>query len=430
MHTANRGGLILDTGEIGVCKILRQELILPGETQKSHIQGEVRLEALRERDVSRINVRFDRYYTPVRWLWAGYPDWLRGGPDVAGAIPSSTLNAGYVAALGLGSSNSENITVPTFFVNSVLRVFNEHYKWPEAADLTAVPATGLRAQPLPMPWNRCRDSNLSDGDDYELQTAQSGAREKIDIRQLEQIHARFRRAIDDEFVSFGRWKEYLDERYGTSGTSEVDQVPYHVEDHEMGVQPKSMPAMDGPSRGQYMSVYDFPVNIHCDPFSANEHMVMTDVMLVRYASITENDGNYLAFSLVNGGWKLFSGDPGIHEAEPIQAVTKGMVRGYTGSNDNDVLGYLPYGWPYRSRWNQIGLKIDERNSFPLYRDTVSSGNAAARRDATRVQNAYSSKSFDDYVVDLHYDHICHMPLPGAKSGPGQGLADLEPHRLV
>ena len=429
MHTSNRGGLVLDTGSIGRVKVLRQDIIFPGETQKSSVQGEVRLEALRERDVSRIHARFDRFYTPIRWLWPGYPDWLRQGPDATGAIPSTTVTDD-LATLGLGSGLASGIKVPSFFVQAILRCYNEHFKWPESSDITAIPSDGLKAVPLPMPWNRCRDSNLSDGDDYEVQTTQSGSREKIDIRELERVHARFRRAIDDEYNAFNRWKEYLDERYGTSGSSEVDQVPYHVESHELGVKPKSMPAMDGPSRGQYMSVYDFPIDVYTDPFSANEHMVCTDMLTIRYASITENDVNYLACSLVDGGWTLFAGDPAIYGAEPISAVTKGMLRGYTGSNDNDVIGYLPYGWQTRSEWNQIGKKIDARDSFPLYRDAVSAGSQTVRRDATQISNAYSSKSFDDYVVDLTYDTTCHMPVPGAGSGPGQGLGKSEPSRLA
>ena len=426
MITEDRGGMVFDTAKIGKLKILRQDVVLPGETVSSRIEGQVRLESLRERDAARINARIDRFMTPIRWLWSDYAQYIKDGPEAA---QTNTLVTVKLSDYGLGSGQSAQ--VPAFFRDAILRVYNEHYKWPEATDATAAAiAAGLDAVPLPMPWNRLRDSNLSDTDDYQFGATVSSGSAAVDIRDLEETMARFRRAIDDEYLSFDRWKSLLQERYGTNGSSEIDQVPLHVGSTEGHVSPRSLPAMDGPSLGSWQSLYDFNVNHMFEPFSANEHMVMTDVLLVRYASITEDDCNYLAVGYRDGGWKLFSGDPGIMGSQRLEPVSD---RELNGSGGTTVRGYLPFGWQYRTRWNQIGEKIDSRNSFPLYRDSVTSGGGtsnARRRNATGVSNAFTSTSFDDMVIELYYDTESHMPLPSPSSGPGQGLGKIEPHRLV
>lgn len=432
MITTNRGGLVFDTGKIGRLKILRQDLIAPGETVKSRIDGQVRLESLRERDSSRINARFDRFFTPVRWLWSDYAAWLRAGPEASQSV--ETVNEPY-GNYGLGSHAVDGATnqflnnrVPKVFKDAVLRIYNEHYKWPEDSDATAVSHDGLKAMPLPMPWNRMRDDNITDADDYTLGASVASSVASIDIRQLHQVYKRFERAIDDEFLSFGRWKEYLDERYGTRGSSEIDQVPLHTDDFDLTVRPDSIPAMDGPSRGQWQALYDFGMDVRTKPFSANEHFIMTDILLVRYAPITEEDVNYLAAAMVNLSgaplWKLVSGDPGIMAGEPLTPVNTRLLKGTpTGSNTTE--GYLPHGWQWRTKWNQIGIDIDRRDSFPLM-----TGPGDAKRDATAVQDAFTSQAFEDFVIDINYETTSRLPFMPAGSGPGPNLRSIEPSRLV
>ena len=73
--TDQRGGVVLKTGKIGRTNVLRQQLMMPGETITSQINGRVMLEGLRERESLRINAHLGVFMTPVRWVesnWTAY----------------------------------------------------------------------------------------------------------------------------------------------------------------------------------------------------------------------------------------------------------------------------------------------------------------------------------------------------------------------
>ena len=183
------------------------------------------------------------------------------------------------------------------------------------------------------------------------------------------------------FLSFDRWKELLRQRYHTSGSSEIDKVPFHIGDFEVSVNPRQIPAMDGPSRGQWQSLFDFKVDVNAQPFSANEHFVLTYVMVVRFAPVTENDCNYLALAT---DWKTLAADPGLMAAEPLVPV---RIKDLQFAVSTTAAGYLPFGWQWRTRWNRVGRKVDNRSSFPFMQD-VATSSAANRRDATKVNDAF------------------------------------------
>lgn len=83
MSRAKRGGHTLKTGKIGRVNCLRQQIMMPGERINCNMSGKVRLEALRERDVMRINAHLGVFMTPLRWLWSDFTDYVKQGPDTA-----------------------------------------------------------------------------------------------------------------------------------------------------------------------------------------------------------------------------------------------------------------------------------------------------------------------------------------------------------
>ena len=151
--TDQRGGVCLKTGKIGRANVLRQQLVAPGENIRTDISGKVMLEALRERETLRIHAHLATFLTPVRWLDANWTDFVREGPDSL----SSIATEGYsdLGSLGLGS-DAAGSSIPSFFKQAVLRIYNEWYKWPEDADATAWAQDGLPAVPLQHTWTRCR----------------------------------------------------------------------------------------------------------------------------------------------------------------------------------------------------------------------------------------------------------------------------------
>ncbi|MDE0684977.1 MAG: major capsid protein, partial [Candidatus Poribacteria bacterium] len=227
MTTVNRGGVVMATGKIGVIRCVRQQLLYPGETVKTSINGQVNLETLRERDGVPINARLDVFLTPLRWLWSDYPDWLREGPATSKTPP---VESGNVQCALLGIGNDIISGVYKFWQQALLRIYNEHYKHPEIADKTAIGTSdnALPAVPLPISWSRMRTTfdvdNTSDVA-FTLPSSRS-----LDIRTLREVEQKYIAAQQRENLTYERWIPMLREMYNSRGSNEVDKVPFHVDE--------------------------------------------------------------------------------------------------------------------------------------------------------------------------------------------------------
>ena len=127
-----------------------------------------------------------------------------------------------------------------FYRDSVLRVYNEWYKWPEDPDWAAAwPIDGAPAVPMSKSWSRARYT-LTSGDSSDFQVDTTG--DLLDVRTLARTQARFRSSIKREVLSFNRWMELIKETYNGDGSREVDQVPIMLDQTEVGVNPREMPA--------------------------------------------------------------------------------------------------------------------------------------------------------------------------------------------
>ena len=210
MSKAKRGGLTLKGGKIGRCNILRQQLLMPGERVNIHMEGTVRLESLRERDVMRINAHLGVFLTPLRWLWSGFPQWVKDGPTGATAVP--TMNAQDFAKYGIGSYDSvvANTSMPQFFRDAPVRIYNEWYRWPEDSDIADIPTHGPIAVPLSKAWSRARyDATPDASADYEIDVSGS----TMDVRTLAEVEAKFRSAMKRDVLSYQRWMELVNETW-------------------------------------------------------------------------------------------------------------------------------------------------------------------------------------------------------------------------
>ena len=410
MEKVLRGGFVMRSGEIGYPMILRQQILMPGETMRTYVEGSVRLEALRERDTSRIHARLDSFLQPIRWHYSDISDMIKEGP-------TSTKRPDR-AAIGHQCGVGQVATAHEFLRDTCISIYNNHFKWPEANDVTTWPANGHPAVPLSMPWNRLRDSDVDDDDFTKVSVDTTD--DDFDIRDIAAMQAQFRNAISNDFLNFDRFLEICNARFGARGSREVDQVPMHVDQVELGVRPYDYPATDGASLGQFASLYDFNVDHDCGMVTAHEPMVLTQVLTLRFASITESDCNYQAIAR---DWFGIVGDPHVLSEQPLQAV---QSRDLFGVSTQTVQGYLPAGWQWRTEWNHIGPAIDARNSFPFYRDL-----ATKNRDASTVTNSFRSTSLGDYVVRLYFHQQSLLPLDGGEAlGTGFRVGSLEPDRLV
>lgn len=409
MSKVDRGGLSLKSGKIGRVNCLRQQMMMPGERLNANLSGSVRLETLRERDVMRINAHLGVFMTPLRWLWPEFPDYLKEGPDSA-QVPPSFVEADW-ANYGVGCYGSTlTSTLNTYWRDSLLAIYNNWYKWPESTDATGWQTDGNPAVPLSKTWSRCRDTkDPEDSQDYLASSAT-----QFDVRSLAVTQARFRSAMKRDVLSYNRWMELVKEMYPNSDASrEVDQVPIMIDQVELGVNPREMPASDGASLGQWQSMYDFNVDHSIRGIIAPEHCIITYLLTVRFGSIVEGR-NPLGKPK---NWYTLVADPEYFNAEsPVQVLTDELL----ATDDTIALGYLPAGWQWRCDHDVIGERIDTLNSFPYMLKPTT---AAETRDATRIRDAFRSSRLGDYVADIYISEESSQPIGTAMDSYFAGMVD-------
>lgn len=409
MTQVNRGGLTLKSGKIGRVNCLRQQIMMPGERMNIGINGKVRLETLRERDVFRINAHLATFMTPLRWLWPEFPDYVKTN-GVTGT-PAS-IQTPDLAKYGIGAYNSAIITsgCHKFWQDACLRVYNEWYKWPEINDSTGWNDDGEIAVPLSKNWSRARYKiDPSNTPDYIQQTVG----DSFDIRDLATTQAKFRSAMKREVLSFNRWMELVKQTWKGDGSREVDQVPMMVDQVEVGVNPRDMPASDGASLGQWQSIYDFNVNHSIKGVVAPEHCILSTFLVVRFASITEAKHPLAQENNTN----VLIADPEYLSAAEPELVNIGDIFMTDGSTD---IGYLPAGWQWRSDHDVIGPRVDTADSFPYMNAPTTQ---AECKDATRIKDAFRSARLGDYMADIYFSEDCRQPTGTSMDSYMSGMVD-------
>ena len=416
MARVKRGGTTLTTGKIGRVKCIRQQLLMPNERMDVGISGRIRLESLRERDVMRINAHLACFMTPLRWLWSEYPDYVKEGPATIKTPPSmqpadhdwSKYGAGTYGGTGV---SGKNLFEP--FADNYLRVYNEWYKHPEDADITDndIDQDGEKAVPLSAPWSRCRyDVDPSAVQDYTVSSTTS-----FDVRELAEVEARFKSAMKRDVLSYNRWMELVKETWRGDGSREVDQVPIMLDQTEIGVNPRDLPATDGASLGQWQSLYDFNVNHSIQGIVAPEHCIVSYFLTIRFPAITESH-HPLAYNQPLDWFELTADPEWISQQEPVEVLTQDVF----ATNTSTSLGYLPAGWQWRTGHDVIGKNIYDRDSFP-YMDQPTT--QAEAKDATRIKNAFRSQALGDYSVDLYFNEDSNQPIGTSMDSYLSGMVD-------
>ena len=411
MTQVSRGGLSLKPGLIGRTNCLRQQILMPGETMNINMSGTVRLETLRERDVFRINAHLATFMTPLRWLWNGWPDYVKTRGQ-SGIIPTLS-GEGNLAKFGIGAVNSTIITqgCHQFWQDALLAIYNNWYKWPEDADATDWNDDGNIAVPLSKNWSRARyQASPDDASDYNVPSIND-----FDVRELARIQAQFRSAMKTDVLSFNRWMELVTTTWGrkADGSREVDQVPIMLDQVEVGVNPRDMPATDGASLGQWQSIYDFNVNHGIRGITAPEHCVISTILTVRFASITEAKHPLAQ----NQEPAVLIADPEILSALPPQPVGLDDV---FMTDSSTSIGYLPAGWQWRSDHDVIGARIDAADSFPYMNAPTTQ---AECKDATRIKDAFRSNRLGNYVADIYFQEESNQPTGTAMDSYMSGMID-------
>lgn len=407
MTRSNRGGQTLKSGKIGRWNIIRQQRMLPGERINIDIKGKIKLESLRERDSLRINAHLAIFQTPIRWLVPEWPNIIKAGYNAAQVPVYQEID---LAKLGLGAPTAaQTNTIQRYWLDAPLRIHNEWLKWPEDPDVAGLwPADGTIAVPLQHAWNRCRYNVDPTNEDDFTQASETS----FDVRKLAETQARFRSAIERDVLSYNRYMELINEMYGARGDREVDQVPMMVDQVEVGVNPREIPATDGASLGQWQSLFDFSVDHQVRGVTCAEHCVLTYMLCLRFAPIIEGR-NPLASGRLD--WPTEVGDPEILKATSPQEV---QIRDVAARSSTVSLGYLPAGWQYRSGFDVVGARVDVRDSFPYMKVPDTRTEA---KDATRVKNAFRSQSLGDYMCDIYVNEDSINPIANSLESYFSGM---------
>ncbi len=421
MSKVKRGGLTLKTGRIGTVNCLRQQMMMPGERMNISINGSCRLESLRERDVMRINAHLGVFMTPLRWLWPEFPDYLKEGPETAITPPTVTPVTTDIGPnwdrLGLGSHDpSGDNDIYEFYETAYHRVYNEWYKWPETADLDVIIRDGNPAVPLAKSWSRTRSTATpTDVENYTIDASNP----TIDVRELAQVQAKFRGAMKRDVLSYNRWMELITETYNGNGSREVDQVPILIDQIDVGVNPREIPATDGASLGQWQSLYDFQIDHQIRGVTAPEHCILTYMLTVRFASVVESLHPLATDHL---DWHTLTADPEYLAAAMPQEVER---RDMFHTTSTDTMGFLPAGWQWRTDHDIVGQRIEARDSFPMMLTPNSYLNS---KDAMRIKDAFRSSALGDYLVDVFIKEDSTQPIGDSMDSYMSGMVDeTKPH---
>ena len=388
------GGRIFKTGKIGYMTVLRQEWLLPGTYCNPAINGFARLAPMREQKTSKIHAHVEAFVTPLRWLWSDFPTYLVEGKDTTLTPPTESIKPD---RYGLGSF--KDVLCYKWFKDAPLRVYNEYVKWPEDDDITAIDGQQEKAVALPAYYTRLQAQDHIAAGHYELETEESGDREKFDLRSLSKQMARFRNEIPRDWLVHGRFNALVREAYNARGNNEVDKVPFSFGPKSKMLNGRNQWATDGDNLGGLASIHDFDIGHHFGEIHASEHSVLTFILIVRFPSVSNGEVNPVAVAY-GKDWEDIVGDAGMLSARAPVSVTKQEL---DGQATTDHYGYLPSGWQYRSRWSNIGRRISERGSFPILAGLGSATTAAALRQASRILDCFRSTALDHFLVDADFE---------------------------
>ena len=406
--SCERGGQTLKEGKIGRVNCIRQQILSPGENLNTSIKGSVKLESLRERDSLRIHAHLGLFLTPVRWLEPNWPAFIKDG--AADPAPISYEQQGNLAKLGLGGYAGQTFAIPSFWSEAYRRVYNEWYKWPEDPDITGlINGNGEKAVPIQAAWSRARYKATPD-DTYDYIVG--APNDSFDIRDMLKVQGRFKTAMERDVLSYNRYMELLQMMYGEDGSREVDQVPIMVDQVEVGINPREIPAIDGASLGQWQSIFDFNIDHQVRGISFPEHAILTYMLTVRFSAIAEVKH---PLATQNAGWaSMVLNKDMLEVAEPEDVSIERLFMNQSATS----LGFLPAGWEWRTGHDVIGRRVDVRDTFPYMRLPTTPAEA---KDATRINPAFRSSALGDYMVDVYIKESCHSKINNSLESYYNGL---------
>lgn len=434
MPNYNRGGKSLKVGDIGRFSVLRQHLLLPGERMSPRISGNVRLSGLRQQTSVYLNASIEAFAAPLRWYQTDFPEYIQEGISTSKTINTMsgapwTTDFNDTSGMGIGKITTD---FAKWFAQHPIKIWNEWYRWPEDSKLSVTtPLIGFYenfGQPcvnLPSAPTRIHDAPSFDATETDVTTAATD----MDVRDLQQIQARFAQAAKTDWSSQDRYQAFMRDVYGAEGSPEVDQIPTRLRSGAtLSVLPRDMYATDGPSLGELMSINNFTVNHKWDDYVAKEHTIIAYVMVLRFSPVFSAGVAPMIYPS-DIDYPVMQGDPMLMSGMRPTGVKAREIE----DGDTTVLGYLPHGWQWREGFNHVDATIKQLQNFPLLQTNTLT--AAAHRDASNVEDAFRSLALRHWFADLDFSINVQSKVPEAgtsimvgsgKQGNTKGLKGNHP----
>ena len=423
MPMYDRSGPNRNTLRLNRWKCLRQEIMHPGESWQPSITGYISFGALREQITEQVHLSLVVTWTPLRWLDDFINDSTRqkiSGHTVdavkEGLKSTKTLikssGAALFNCLGAGSNAPTNYWKG--FHQNYLRVYNEHFKWPEFNDVTEATFTstnsqfhGLPSVPLESRYTRLWKSDGVSASDYEFTTTQAGQREKIDLREFARKKELVRNEQRRHYDSVDRYRQVLKELWGVDGNKEVDQVPLVLDNLESYMHGRNIYATDGNSLGTRAGLQDFEVKYRF-PFKwmAPEHGIFAYFLCIRPRYIHRNDTNH--FIRTDATLDDMLADPSYYKDRPMKPVTFQDAELVTGSR---VIGYEPPGQMWRTGWAHIDNQFRARNTFMLQNKYRYMNSNIEQSNDSNDDRPFLSKTLGHAIGVLEFSQISSSRVP-------------------
>lgn len=413
MPQYDRSGRSLTGIKAGRWKCLRQQLMHTGERMQPGVVGEVRFGALREQIQIPLHCTYLFVWTPMRYLWNGWVQYVKDGYDGTTSPPTEQLNIH--ECLGIGGSGAGNLTIYKFWRQNYLRIYNWHMKWPTDSDATTIQNAGLdarkyglKAVQLEHALSRAMKDTLTAAD-YTITTAQSGSREKFTLRDIALLQGRLRTETDRMWFGENRYREILQRIWDVSGVHDAEEVPTVIHDERRMMTGEDLWATDGDSLGQVAGIMQWPVNHWLPfPFTAPEGGILSEWICVRAEPIFSSQHTPFMRPLGSDhDYATLTADEEILGKMAPQDLLGTRYDAHGSNSDN--FGKVPAGQHWRTGWDNIATEITERESYPLWdRD---SGRSTKYHYAHSIDDAFISQHLGNAIVNVRHVQLSDSKVP-------------------
>ena len=421
MPRYDRSGHRLVSMELGRWQCLRQEWMTAGEVITPTLKGWIRLSQLREPMATDVQVTMAAFYTPMRYLWDGWLDYIKEGVDSTATIPTRALPTGEgqtVAwdSLGLGDVRPSDV-IAKHWTDNWRRIWWWYMRFPddtEALDPYDYGAAsndilryGRKAVSLESLATRLRREPSLDGNDFELTTKNAGSgREKFDLRDLGQLQARLSSEVTRDWYARDRYQEVMNEIWHTNVGENPEERPFLVGHHEGWMSGRDLAAMDGDNLGAVAGAMKVDIAHSFGPILAPEHGVLSYWMTLRIPPVYAEHSSFLA---TTDDWRHedWTGEPGLLASRPPFGVKRRQI--VQRGEDQTVLGYTPAGQHLRTGWSSIDSRIADRHT------TLNGLKLTEGWYHPSVSHAFVSLAYGEAYGALRFEQPSRSLVPDIKS---------------